>query len=120
MRTTRRLIAAAAVGVAVGSMLSLPAAGQSPDTAIGALPHVESQDPDKRQWNELRDAGERACKQAVDSAAMLGEHLYDLKLQLSRALVQVSGDLTRGMAQGMNELAERLHDMAERMERPAD
>lgn len=122
MHTKRRLMAAMVVGLAAGPMLSAPAMAQQggADTSSDGLPYIESEDlRAKRQLEGMRDAGERACRQAVDTAALLGEQLYDLKLDLSRTLVQVSGDVTRGMAQTMDRLSRHLHDMAERMAPPS-
>lgn len=117
MRIRKRLAALAIAGALLGGTAW---AGPSADGAIAGLPYVAQEDPAKQRWNDVRQSGERACRQAVDSAAMLGEQLDVLTRQFSRTLVQVSGDLTRGLAQGMDVLAGRLHEMAERMDRPAD
>lgn len=121
MQMKRRLMAAVVVGLAAGPMLSSPVLAQKAgaDTSSDGLPYIEREDPHaKWQLQGLRDAGERACKEAVDTAALLGEELYDLKLNLSRTLVQVSGEVTRGMAHSMDRFSRRLHEMAERMAQP--
>lgn len=119
MQRTSRLMAVVLVGFAFGPAAGLTAAAQT--GSDGGLPYVENEaSKEERQWENLREAGERACKEAVDSAALLGEQLQGLTRHFSRTLVQVSGELTRGMAQGMDLLAERLDEMAERMERSAE
>lgn len=120
MRFTKRLLAALIVGVALVPLQGTAAAAQDPDPGIAGIPYATNEGSDERGWDDLRSAGERACKQAVDSAASLGEQLDDLQRHLSRTLVVVSGELTRSAARGMDELAGRLHDLAERMERPAE
>lgn len=119
---TRSLVVALVAGLAAGSMLPAPAAARpDPDASTGGLPYVEREEPSaKAQREDLREAGERACREAFESAARLGEQLHDLKRALSRNLVQLSGELTRSMAQGMDDLADRLHELSRRMERPSE
>lgn len=121
MYTPGRLVVALIAGMAIGSLLSPSAsARQASHTSTDGLPYVESGGPEDRQWETLRDAGERACREALDSAVLLGRQFHELQRQFSRSLAHATGELTRDMARGMNELADRLHEMAERMERQAE
>jgi hypothetical protein len=120
MNFTTRVVHRLALGLAAGLISSAVAVAQPAGTDSGTegLPYVARGHPDTTpKAQAFRESGERACKQAVDAAALLGEQLHDFSLHLSRTMVQASGDLTRGMAQSMDRFSQHLREMADRMER---
>lgn len=96
-----------ALGLTMGSALQANAADETQET----FPAIKKEDAER-----LRQAGEHACRQAVDAAAQLGETFREVGVEASRVLAQAGDTFARDMAPAMRRLAGRLQEMARQME----
>lgn len=72
---------------------------------------------EQRNLERMREAGEQACREALDAAGRLGERFRAMSREMTRALSQSSEELAREMVPALRDLADRLNEMARQLER---
>jgi predicted chitinase len=92
-------------GLLMGSAHAADRAGDAP-------PSLSREDAER-----LR-ATEQACRELIDSAALLGERLQEVGVEMQRLMAETGAQLGREMAPAMRQLAERLNEMARALEQP--
>lgn len=96
---------------AIGSEAYQRVAAADPSTMTDT--HVAQADDAAR----LRQAGEKACVQAMDLAAVMGEKFRQMSAEMPRLMLETRDEIAREMAPTLRSLADRLGEMARQLER---
>lgn len=102
-----------AMMVAVGLLGGMSPYTLAADAAAERFPYLDEQEVER-----LREAGENACREALDTATRMSESFRAMSRDMTRLWSKAGEEFVREMAPALRDLADRLDEMARELGRP--